>query len=84
MPMYNILCEDCQLDKDEFATYSEFCEHNNKETAIICPKCGNKTAFYSLTHLKSNLIPVYKDVMNFYSPSTQERWYRGFEGLSKR
>ena len=84
MPMYNLLCEDCNLDTETFTTYSDFCSHNTKETAVECPKCKEKKAYYSLTHLKENLKPDYKDVMNFYSPSTQERWYRGFEGLGRR
>lgn len=84
MPMYNLLCENCKLDEDTFATYDEFIAHNTSKTSIKCPKCGKKKAYYSLTHLKENLNPEYKDVLNFYSASTQEQWYRGFEGLGRR
>lgn len=84
MPMYNLLCENCKLDEDTFATYEEFTSHNSQEHPIDCPKCKEKRAYYSLTHLKENLKPEYKDVMNFYSPSVSEQWYRGMEGLGRR
>jgi phage FluMu protein Com len=84
MPMYNLLCENCKLDEDTFATYDEFIAHSSSECPIECPKCKELKAFYSLTHLKENLNTNYKDVMNFYGPSVQEQWYRGFEGLGKR
>ena len=84
MPTYNLICTHCRLDKEEFATYTEFLEHNSSSTAVVCPKCGKKTAFYSLSHLKENLKMSEKDVMNFYSPGEQEKWFRGFEDLGKR
>lgn len=82
--MYNLLCPSCGLDKDILTTYETYLQHNTAETAILCPHCSNTTAFYSLTHLKENLRFIDKEVLNFYGPGTQERWYRGFNDLGKR
>jgi DNA-directed RNA polymerase subunit M/transcription elongation factor TFIIS len=84
MPAYNMLCPECGMDKDEFVPYTTFCEHNTRETAITCPKCGKETAFYSLTHLKENLRLQESDILNFYGPGEQEKWFRNLEGLGKR
>lgn len=84
MPAYNLLCPECGLDKDEFVSYAEFTAHDRVELAILCPKCGKHTAFYSLTHLKQNLRLQESDVLNFYGPCEQEKWFRGFGDLGKR
>ena len=84
MPAYNILCNECKMDADAFVPYDTFCNHADEEHAITCPVCGKKSAFYSLSHLKENLKPVYNDVLNFYESGTQEKWMRGLGSLGKR
>lgn len=83
MPMYNVLCPECGLDTEKLISFDEFKLHSDRECPVECPNCKQETAFYSLTHLKENLTYKSDNVMNFYSPSTQERWYRGMEGLGK-
>ena len=84
MPMYNLLCPNCRLDREEFVSYQTYCEHNSEETGIECPICKELKAFYSLSRLPENLKPKFVDVLNFYETCTTEKWYRGFNDLGRR
>lgn len=84
MPVYNMLCPKCGMDKEEFVPYDTFITHNSSELPVECPCCKEHTAFYSLTHLKENLKWRSDNVLNYYAPGEQEKWFRGFEDLGRR
>lgn len=81
MPVYNILCPSCKLDKDIEVSYDEYCKHDSSHKAFTCPVCGKEHAHYSLTHLKENLTPTYIDILQFNEPAEAEKWMRGLQNL---
>lgn len=84
MPVYNRLCPACHTETEVVVSYDAFVEHSSTETAITCPCCGQPTAFYSLSHLKENLQLKEDNVLNFYGPGEQEKWFRSFGDLGRR